>query len=77
MNGQTKKEYTPKTKKGKAMARMLVSFCCLSKSSAKTIVVYFGMSTMDKLADFHEDHWKDTFVQWQKCYTCSDGSEQA
>ena len=77
MNEQTRKEYTPKTKKAKEMARMLISFCRLSKSSANTIVVYFGVSTMDKLADFHKEHWKDTFVQWQKCHTCPNGSEQA
>ena len=52
VNGQTGKEYTPKTKKGKEMARMFISFCRLSKSSANTIVVYFGVSTMDKLTDF-------------------------
>ena len=49
VSGQTGKEYVPKTEKGKEMARILVSFCCLSKSSANTIVVYFGVSTMDKL----------------------------
>ena len=57
VSGQTGKEYVPKTEKGKEMARMLVSFCRLSKSSANTIVVYFGVSMMDKLADFHEEHW--------------------
>ena len=76
VSGQTGKEYVSKTKEGKEMARMLVSFCHLSKSSANTIVVYFGVSTMDKLADFREEHWKDTFVQWQKCHTCPDGLEQ-
>ncbi len=44
------------------MTRILVCFCPLSKSSANTIVVYFGVSMMVKLADFHEEHWKDTFV---------------
>ena len=62
VSSHTGKEYVPKTKKGKEIARMLVSFCRLSKSIANTIVVYFGVSTMDKLADFHEEHWKDTFL---------------
>ena len=76
MSGQIGKAYVPKTEKGKEMARMLVSFCCLSKSSANTIVVYFGVSTMDTLADFCEEHWKDTFIQWQKHHTCPDGLER-
>ncbi len=57
------------------MAKMLSSFCRLSTSSANAIVVYFGMSMMGKLADFLERHWKDTFVQWQKCNICPDGTE--
>ena len=63
VNGQTGKEYTPKTEKGKEVARMLIHFCHLSKSSANTIVVYFGVSMMDKLVDFCEECQKDTFVQ--------------
>ena len=60
---------TPKTERGKEMATMLVSFCHLSKSSANTIVVNFGVSTMDKLADFREEHWKDTFIL-SRCSYC-------
>ena len=52
VNGQTMKEYSLKTVKGKEMTRMLISFCCFSKSSANTIVDYFGVSIMDKLANF-------------------------
>ena len=79
MNGPTRKEYTPRTKKGIEIARMLVSFCFLSisKSSANTIVVYIGVSMMDKLADFCEGHLKNMFVQWQKCHSCADGKERA
>ena len=62
LNSQTGKDYTPKTLKDKEMARMLVSFCRLPKSSANTIVVYSGVSRMDKFADFPEEHWKDTLV---------------
>ena len=77
MKRQTGKEYTSKTEKSKEMARMLMRFNCLSKSSANTIVVYFGVSAMDKLTAFCTEHWKDKFIQWQKCHTCPDGSEQA
>ena len=49
VSGQTGKEYTPKSKNGKEMTKMHVSFCRLSKSSPNIIVVYFGVSTMDKL----------------------------
>ena len=56
------------------MAKMLSSFCRLSTSSANAIVVYFGMSMMGKLADFWEEHWKDTFVKWQKYNICPDGT---
>ena len=48
---------------GRRLERMLVSFCCLSKSSANTIVVYIGVSMMNKLADSREEHWKNTFIQ--------------
>ena len=75
MDSQTRKDYTPKTVKGKEMEWMLVSFCHHPKSSVNTIVVYFGVSMMDKLTDFHEEHWKDMFVQWQKCHTCTNGSD--
>ena len=67
---------SPKTKNGKEMARMLISFCHLSKSGANTIVTYFGVSKMDKLADFHEEHWKGMLVELQKCHTFPNGSEQ-
>ncbi len=70
MSSQTGKEYTRKTDTGNEMAKMLVSFCHLSKSIANTKVVYFGVSIM---ANFHEEHWKDKFVQWQKYHTCPDG----
>ena len=34
VEGQTGKEYTPTTVKGRQMANMLTSICCLSKSNA-------------------------------------------
>ena len=66
LEGQNGRDYVPRTAKGQQMAQMLIDFCGLSKSNANTIVVYFGVSTMDKLANFHEEHWQNTFVQWQK-----------
>ena len=59
------------------MTKMFVNFCPLSSSSAKATVVYFGVSTKDKLVDFCEEQWKDMFDQWQKCHTCPDGREHA
>lgn len=67
MDGQNGKDYTQNTDKGNELAKILISFCPLSKSSANAVLVYFGMSTMKQLADFHEKHWK--LVQWQKCHT--------
>lgn len=63
VTGQAGKDSIPHTHtmKGKEMAKILISFCFLSKSKANTILVYFSMSKMDKSANFHEEHWKDTF----------------
>ena len=63
VNGQTGKESTPKTMKGEEMERMFNSFCGLSKSNVNNKVVFFGVSMMDNLANFREEHWKDTFVK--------------
>lgn len=65
VEGQDENEYTPKTHKGKEMQNMFTSFCHLSKPNVIAISVYFGMSRLDKLSDFCEGHWKDTFIQWQ------------
>ena len=54
--GQQGKEYHPKTNNGKAMAKMFVSFCQLSRANARAIVVFFGVSSSNKLADFQEAH---------------------
>ena len=75
--GQHGKEYRPKTDTGKAMAKMFVRFCQLSRANARAIVVFFGVSSSNKLADFLEEHWKDTFAQWQKRHPCPDGTERA
>ena len=64
--GHAGKEYTPRTTKGREMAQMFRDFCGLPRSHANAIVVYFGVYTMDILAEFREEHWKDTFTNWQK-----------
>ncbi len=65
-NAGTGKYYVPQTPKGKAMAKMFCRFCDLPAKDANAIVVYFGICTVEHLAAFQEDHWKDTFTQWQK-----------
>lgn len=59
MDHQTGKDYTPKTAKGKEMAKVCVSFCQLPKSNANAIVVNFDVTKMNKLADFCKEHWND------------------
>ena len=76
-DGQAGRTYTPRTEGGKAMAKMLRKFCRLTKADANAIVVYFGVYSENRLAEFQEAHWKDTFAQWQKRHTCPDGTERA
>jgi hypothetical protein len=76
-NAGTRKYYTPQTPSGKIMARMFRRFCDLPKKDAHAIVVYFGVCSVKRLAAFQQDHWKDTFVQWQKRHPNRDGSERA
>lgn len=71
------KFYKPQTPRGKAMAKMFRRFCDLPKRDANAIVVYFGVYSAVRLAAFHQDHWKDTFTQWQKRHPNRDGSERA
>lgn len=75
-SGQWAKEYRPKTDSGKAMENMFIHFCQLSCTNARTIVVYFGISSSNKLDDFQEAHWKDTFTQWQKRHPCHNGADR-
>ena len=67
----------PRTEGGKAMAKMLWKFCRLTKADANAIIVYFRVYSENRLAEFQEAHWKDTFTQWQKRHTCPDGTERA
>lgn len=62
MEGQNEKDYTPKMTMGKEMANMLTCIPGFSKSNANGIVVYFGLSRIDKFADFGEAYLKDSFV---------------
>ena len=50
--GHERKEYTPQTTKGREMTQMFRNFCDLPQSHANAIVVYFGVYTMDILAEF-------------------------
>ncbi|KAL3786440.1 hypothetical protein HJC23_011021 [Cyclotella cryptica] len=74
---RTGKFYVPQTPNGKAMAMMFRRFCDLAKWDANAIVVYFGIYSAPCLAAFQEDHWKDTFAQWQKRHPNRDGTERA
>ncbi len=75
-NAGTGKYYVPQTPKGKEMAKMFRRFCDLPAKDAGAIVVYFGVSNVERLAAFKQDHWKDTFSQWQKRHPNRDGSER-
>ena len=59
------------------MAKMFRRFCDLPKHDANAIVVYFGVYSVARLAAFQQDHWKDTFAQWQKRHPNRDGTERA
>lgn len=74
---QAGKTYKARTEGGKAMAKMLRNLCRLTKADAHAIVVYFGVYGENRLAEFQESHWKDTFAQWQKRQMCPDGKERA
>ena len=74
-DGQAGKTYMPRTEGGKAMAKMQRKFCPLTKADTNAIVVYFGVYSENRLAEFQEAHWKDTFTQWQKRHTCPDSTK--
>ena len=76
-NAGTGKFYSPQTSRGKNMAKMFRRFCDLPKRDANAIVVYFGVYSAARLAAFQQDHWKDTFAQWQKRHPNRDGTERA
>jgi len=68
VNAGTGKFYKAQTRNGKAMVKMFRRFYDLTDHNASTIVVYFGVYSKGRLAEFLHDHWKDTFTQWQKCH---------
>jgi hypothetical protein len=59
------------------MAKMFRHFCDLARQDANAIVVYFGVYSIACLDAFLQDHWKDTFAQWQKRHLNQDGTERA
>lgn len=73
MESQTGKKYTLKTTKGKKMAKMFASFCCLSKSNANTIVVHFGVSMLDNWLTL----WKalKVYIHLVAEHTCPDDTK--
>jgi len=74
-NAGTGKLYKPQTPHGKAKAKMFRCFCDLAKQDANAIAVYFGMYSIARLSAFHQDHWKDTFANWQKRHPNQDSTE--
>jgi hypothetical protein len=76
-NTGTGKYYVPQTPKGKEMVKMFRRFCDLPAKDAGAIVVYFGVYNVEQLAAFKQDHWKDTFAQWQKWHPNRDGTGRA
>jgi hypothetical protein len=70
------KFYKAQTPNWIKMVKMFKRFCDLTDCDADMIVVYFGIYSEARLADFLHDHWKDTFTQWQKRHPNQDGTEQ-
>ena len=62
-NAGTGKFYKAQTPNGKAMVKRFKRFCDLTDCDASAIVVYFGVYSEGRLAEFLHDHWKDTFTQ--------------
>ena len=57
------------------MAEIFVHFCNLLQRNANAIVVYFGVLSKKKCANFQHDHLTDTFTQWQKHHPSRNGTE--
>jgi hypothetical protein len=70
------KYYTPASPSGKRMARMFRNFCMLNEHDAHALVVYFQIWNETILAEFRQEHWKDTFSQWMSKHPNKDGSER-
>jgi len=54
---QAGRTYMPRTEGGKAMAKMLRKFCRLTKADKMAFVIYFGVYSENRLAEFQEAHW--------------------
>jgi hypothetical protein len=76
-NAGNGKFYRAQTPNGKKMVKMFRRFCDLTDRDANVIVMYFGVYSKARLAEFLHDHWKDTFTQWQKRHPNRDGTEWA
>jgi len=76
-NVGTGKFYKALTPNGKVMVKMFTKFSDLTDHNASTIVVYFGIYSEGRLAEFLHDHRKDTFTQWQKPHPNREGTEWA
>ena len=48
------------------MVKMLRKLCDLNDRDANSIVMYFGIYSEGRIAEFLHGHWKDMFTQWQK-----------
>jgi hypothetical protein len=59
------------------MVKMFSKFCELTNWDASAIIVYFGVYSKGKLAEFLHEHLTDTFVQWQKYHPHRDRTEMA
>jgi hypothetical protein len=73
----TGKFYKAQTPNVKKMVKMFERFCNLTDHDANMIVMYFGIYSEARLAEFLHDHWKDTFTQSQKRHPNQEGTERA
>ena len=73
----TGKFYKPQALNRKAMVNMFKKFCDLNDRDANAIVVYFGIYSKGCLAEFLHEHWKDTFIKWQRQHPKRDSPEWA
>jgi len=69
----TGKFYKAQTPNGKEMVKMFKKLCDLNDRDVNVIVVYFGIYSEGRLAEFLHK-WKDTFIQWQKHHPNQDGT---
>ena len=71
------KFYKAQTPNRKQMVKMFRRYCDLTDHDTNAIIMYFGVYSKARLAEFLHGHWKDTFTQWQKRNPNRDGTEWA